>query len=324
MSLNILDSPKLPAKIENVNINEGQDAEFVCKFISNPAPSKITWFKNETEEIVQNENTIITNTNDSSTLKLINCKSTDTGSVYLVKIANQLGEVVSNKATLNVSCGPVFVVEPSNQNVLKDKEAKFECVVKSNPKPNVVWLFNGKEFTNRDGVRVEKDVSKDKYTLVIPKVTPAHIGTITAKASNEFGTAEKNCLLDVLDSPRILNKLENITVNEGEAARFVVKFSGKPKPAVKWFRDDVELVVDESVEVTESAEDEITFVIKSCKSSENLGTYFAKVSNEFGEVVSNKATLTINSKKIIFSLRVEFTKNKKINLIKTLKEHLNL
>lgn len=299
-SLIRIDSPKISSKVENVNINEGQDAEFICKFISNPAPTKITWFKNENEELIPSENIIITNTNDSSILKLKSCKSTDSGSVYLVKIVNDLGEIVSNKASLNVSCGPVFVVEPTNQSVLKDKEAKFECVVKSNPKPNVIWLFNGKEFTNRDGVRIEKDVSKDKYSLVIPKVTPAHIGTVTAKATNEFGTAEKSVQLDVLDSPRILNKLENVTVNEGEQAKFVVKFSGKPKPAVKWYKDDSEIPVDDSIEITETADDEICLTIKSCKSSENSGNYFAKVVNEFGEVASNKATLTINSKQRFF------------------------
>jgi hypothetical protein len=287
----------LTAKLENVNINEGQDAEFICKFVSKPAPSQITWFKNDSEELAANENVIITNTEDSSILKLISPKSTDTGTVYLVKIANQLGEAVSNKATLNVSCGPVFVSEPVDQSVLKDKEAKFECVVKSNPKPNIVWLFNAKEFTNRDGVRIEKDAGKDKYTLVIPKVTPAHIGTITAKATNEFGTVEKNCQLDVLDSPRILNKLDNTTVNEGEPAKFAIKFSGKPKPTIKWFKDDVEIQLDETIEIKETAEDEVTFSIKSCK-AENLGNYFAKAINEFGEVVSNKAALTINSKKL--------------------------
>lgn len=287
------------AKVENVNINEGQDAEFTCKFVSKPAADKITWFKNETEELAANESMVITNTEDSSILKLINPKATDTGSVFTVKIVNQLGEVVSNKATLNVSCGPVFVVEPADQSVLKDKEAKFECVVKSNPKPNVIWLFNGKEFTNRDGVRMEKDVGKDKYTLVVPKVTPAHIGTITAKATNEFGTVEKNCQIDVLDSPRILNKLDNLTVNEGESAKFVVKFSGKPKPSIKWFKDDAEIQIDDSFEVKELAEDEISFTIKSCK-AENLGNYSAKAANEFGEVASNKATLTINSKSSVF------------------------
>lgn len=279
-----------------MSINEGQAAEFTCKFVSNPAASKLTWFKNDTEELAANENITITNTEDTSVLKISNCTLADTGSFFIVKIVNQLGECVSNKATLNVSSGPVFIQEPTDQKVLKDKEAKFECIVKSNPKPNVIWLFNGKEFTARDGVRMEKDVAKDKYSLVIPKVTPAHIGTITAKATNEFGTSEKTCQIDVLDAPKVNNKLDNLTVNEGEPAKFTVKFAGKPKPTVKWFKDDVELVIDEQFEILESAEDEVTLVIKACKSLDNSGNYLAKVANEFGEVATNKATLTINSK----------------------------
>ena len=51
----------------------------------------------------------------------------------------------------------------ADQSVLKDKEAKFECAVKSNPKTNIVWLLNGKKFTKREGVRIEKGVGKDKY-----------------------------------------------------------------------------------------------------------------------------------------------------------------
>jgi hypothetical protein len=298
LNLNILDSPKLTAKLENVTVNETQDAEFICKFTSNPDPTSITWIKNESEELVESENVSITNTQVSSVLKLVNTKSSDTGSFYVVKIVNQLGEVVSNKAVLNVSCGPVFEVEPADQKVLKDKEAKFECVVKSNPKPNIIWLLNGKEFTSRDGVRMEKDVAKDKYSLVIPKVTQALSGTITAKATNEFGFMEKNCNLDVLDTPRALNKLENITINESETAKFVLKFSGKPKPSIKWFKDEIEIEIGENMEIEETAEDEITFIIKTAKSPENMGIYFAKVINEFGEASTNKATLTVNSKKL--------------------------
>lgn len=286
--------PKINGKIENANVNEGETAIFVCNFVSNPAASKITWFKNEKEEIVVAENITIENTETTSTLKLANCKLSDTGSNYTVKIVNDLGECTSNKASLNVSSGPAFISGPDDLKVLKDKEAKFECVVKSNPKPNVIWLFNGKELTARDGVRIEKDLNKDTYSLVIPKVALTHVGTITAKATNEFGASERSCQLDVLEGPRILNKLDNLTVNEGQEAKFTVKFAGKPKPQVKWLKDDVEFPVDESIEIVESAEDEITFVIKSTKSQENTGTYTAKVSNEFGEVVSNKATLTIN------------------------------
>ena len=52
--------------------------------------------------------------------------------------------------------------------------------------------------------------------------------------------------------------------------------------------------VDMDDEPVVEADDELTFIIKSTKSSENMGTYYAKVINEFGEVPTNKATLTIN------------------------------
>lgn len=283
------------SKIENVTINEGQDAQFVCKFISNPAPSNIVWFKNEFEEISPNDDQTITNNESSTILNIKGCKSIDTGSLFSVKVINQFGETVSNKASLIVNSGPFFVSEPQDQKVLKDKEARFECVIKSNPKPNIIWLLNGKELTTKDGVKIEKDTSKDKYTLIFPKVLATHVGSITVKATNEYGTIEKSCVLEAMDTPKIINKLDNITVNEGEQAKFTLKISGKPKPAVKWFKDDVEIELNETIEIVENEENEMTLIIKSCKSPENAGNYSAKIFNEFGEVSSNKAILTINS-----------------------------
>jgi hypothetical protein len=55
------------------------------------------------------------------------------------------------------------------------------------------------------------------------------------------------------------------------------------------------LILNETIEITENEEDEIIFSIKSCNFQENSGTYSVKVMNEFGEALSNKATLTINS-----------------------------
>lgn len=222
-------------------------------------------------------------------------KSADNGSLLTVKIINDFGETVSNKASLIVNSGPYFVTEPQDQKVLKDKEAKFECIIKSNPKPNIVWILNDKELTTKDGVRIEKDVSKDKYTLIIPKVSAVHIGKLTVKANNEYGSIEKTCDIDAMDSPKMTNKLDNITVNEGDQAKFTVKVTGKPKPSVKWYKDDVEIELSDTVEIIETEENEVTLLIKSCKSPENSGNYSARIYNDFGEVNSNKAALTINS-----------------------------
>lgn len=88
-------------------------------------------------------------------------------------------------------------------------------------------------------------------------------------------------------------KLENVTVNEGQEARFTVKFTGKPRPAVKWFKEEEEIVITvETYEIVET-EDTVTLIIKSAK-PENGGNYSARLTNEAGEASTNKALLTVN------------------------------
>ncbi len=76
------------SKIENISINEGQDAEFICKFISFPLANNIIWFKNESEELLDNEKYKIVSSDEITTLKIINPISNENGSTYLVKIRN--------------------------------------------------------------------------------------------------------------------------------------------------------------------------------------------------------------------------------------------
>ena len=107
-----------------------------------------------------------------------------------------------------------------------------------------------------------------------------------------FIDADINLILEV---PKVIGKLENVTVNEGHEAKFIVKFSGKPKPSVTWYKEEEEIIttVEESYEVIET-EDTVQFIIKSVK-PENSGNYFAKLNNEAGSISSNKAQLLVNS-----------------------------
>jgi len=93
--------------------------------------------------------------------------------------------------------------------------------------------------------------------------------------------------------------LENVTVSEGQEAKFVIKIAGgKPKPVVKWFKEEEEIVITEIYEIVE-IEDTVTLIIKSAK-PEHSGNYYAQVINEAGQVNSNKASLTVNSMNSIF------------------------
>ena len=87
-----------------------------------------------------------------------------------------------------------------------------------------------------------------------------------------------------------------MTAVEGSDATFYLKITGgKPKPQIKWFIEEEEIitVTNEQYEVTEE-EDFFTLIIKSVK-LENTGNYYAQLINETGSFNTNKATLTVNS-----------------------------
>lgn len=94
-----------------------------------------------------------------------------------------------------------------------------------------------------------------------------------------------------------------MTVAEGQEAKFTVKIAGgKPKPTIKWFKEEEEITTTtETYEVVE-IEDTVTLIIKSAK-PENAGNYYAQLLNEAGTISTNKAQLIVNSASIfIFML----------------------
>jgi hypothetical protein len=69
---------------------------------------------------------------------------------------------------------------------------------------------------------------------------------------------------------------------------------GKPKPTIKWYKEDKHLDVgkNEQYEIVE-AEETVSLIIKNCK-SDNSGNYYARIENESGAIKTNTAQLTIN------------------------------
>ena len=74
------------------------------------------------------------------------------------------------------------------------------------PKAKLTWLLNGKEITNKDGVKFETDAKTTVTSLVIPKVMSSHIGTYTIKASNNVGEIEHSFTFDALGNNNNNNK----------------------------------------------------------------------------------------------------------------------
>ena len=95
--------------------------------------------------------------------------------------------------------GPIFVKVPEPFLPLKkDESIKIEVVVEGNPKPTINWILNGKEFTNKDGIQIVKDVATNTYSLTIPNISSSHAGTITCKATNIVSSVQHDFHIEVL------------------------------------------------------------------------------------------------------------------------------
>lgn len=109
VNLVILDVPKITGKVENVTVNEGEEASFSCQFISNPLPESVQWLRDDREEVAVSETTLIETSETSTTMILKDTKLADNNTSFSVKPRNEMGEANSNKAKLMVSSGPAFI-----------------------------------------------------------------------------------------------------------------------------------------------------------------------------------------------------------------------
>ena len=63
---------------------------------------------------------------------------------------------------------------------------------------NVTWKMDNKELTVKNGVKLEKDLNKNRFTLIIPKVNSSFGKEIECEVKNEHGTVKRSVALILL------------------------------------------------------------------------------------------------------------------------------
>ncbi len=65
-------------------------------------------------------------------------------------------------------------------------KAKFEVAFAGNPKPDIIWQFNGADMVSSDRVRIK--IRDNKTTLTIHDVVNSDAGQYTVRVKNELGS----------------------------------------------------------------------------------------------------------------------------------------
>lgn len=163
--------PEVQITVDKPEYREGDDMVLKCKVDANPSDSLVyKWYKNG--ELLLDD--------ISTTLRLTRLSRGLNGIVVTCMVSNSVGSAQASHE-IAVLYGPMFrsVPEPVN-SALPGGTVRLSCDVDGNPKPDIVWYFNGSlESFNGDeaeGMYRRSDLVSD--------YTNSGLGRVVGKESN--------------------------------------------------------------------------------------------------------------------------------------------
>ncbi|KAI1712385.1 immunoglobulin i-set domain-containing protein [Ditylenchus destructor] len=217
------DKPHFVRLLQNVNVNEGENAVLDCVVVANPEPT-IIWYKEE-ETIQESDRIHLQFQGDHCILSIYGAAASDSG-LYKVKAVNPHGET-TNFCRLNVAARkmppqtapkpstPINILYEQHQQIqqqhvqLRQKPPYVEPTLANQiirvvgvPTPNFSWTFQDQPIPQNDpNVQVVNEA--DGWTRVtIERAMPQNAGIYMIVASNELGEARSGASLNVIPSGR--------------------------------------------------------------------------------------------------------------------------
>ncbi|XP_062540649.1 muscle M-line assembly protein unc-89 isoform X7 [Armigeres subalbatus] len=212
-------------------------------------------------------------------------------------------------------------VKPSVQLQLKDvsvfegKPVRLDCVIVGQPEPEVIWYHGDRPV--KESTDFQLLFQGDHCSLVIREAFLEDAGEYRVVAINSAGEASSKCnvivtplniaepavrqpaerVLPTLGAPpRFERLLSDILAAEGEKCQFECAVSGDPRPNVKWYVNNREILENPRVHSLYREDGVVKLVIEQVF-PDDKGVYTAKASNPSGEAkcFSNLIVKSINA-----------------------------
>nr|XP_029725941.1 muscle M-line assembly protein unc-89-like isoform X7 [Aedes albopictus] len=212
-------------------------------------------------------------------------------------------------------------VKPSVQLQLKDvsvfegKPVRLDCVIVGQPEPEVIWYHGDRPV--KESTDFQLLFQGDHCSLVIREAFLEDAGEYRVVAINSAGEASSKCNLIVTPlniaepavrqpaervlpalgaPPKFERLLSDILATEGEKCQFECAVSGDPRPNVKWFVNNREIVENPRVHSVYRDDGVVKLVIEQVF-PDDKGVYTAKAFNPSGEAkcFSNLIVKSINA-----------------------------
>uniref|UniRef100_A0A3Q3B3T9 Ig-like domain-containing protein n=1 Tax=Kryptolebias marmoratus TaxID=37003 RepID=A0A3Q3B3T9_KRYMA len=202
------------------------------------------------------------------------------GGKYSCQAENEAGQQKC-EATLTVQ-EPARIVEPAESiSVTAGDSATLECTISGSPELKVKWFKDGKEMI-KSGAKFQPEFKDSSATLRISRLEKTDSGVYKCRASNSAGFKETSGTLYVKEPPVFTEKPDNQDVIPGAKVSFRATFTGTAPLAIKWFKEEKEIVTGGIYFIKKDASSS-SLELHSVKPSDS-SKYTCQVSNDAGKV----------------------------------------
>ncbi|XP_050743272.1 titin isoform X47 [Drosophila biarmipes] len=277
--------PRFMESLRAVLTEEGL-VSFECKVVGFPTPV-LKWFK-DGHELKPGDVYQLTGTNSLGTYCCIarNCmgETSSTAVLTVEDIQNQLTEeerLVFSQQSQNQA--PKFLTGLKSTDAKINEPFQFKVVVKATPDPILSWFRDELPIDPNERYNHYRG-ENEEWLLDIRAVEFVDQAEWKCVAVNDFGTSITSCFLKLqiprhYKKPRFLECLRAVLTEEG-AVNLECKVIGVPQPALKWYKDGVELKPGD-----------IHRIISGQDGTCCLGTYTCEARNCMGVVASSASLL---------------------------------
>ena len=277
--------PEIKAPLKDQTLQAGDSLKWEVEVIGKPPPA-ISWFKNG-KEITESSRVKLSSSGNIKTLTIDKVNSEDEGKYKVVARTTQSLEksstaiLIIQDSRLPPNRAPEFLSPLENISAEAGESVSFTVEVLGQPNPTVQWYYNGRVLRSGRGYQMKQDGTT--HTLNIAKVKSEHVGTYGCSASNDLGKVSCDATLAIKTNkiaPEFLKLLENIDAKEGQSITLTSHVDGKPKPVVKFYKNDTLLENSKDISISEKCGTwQITF--RNMKTTDS-GTYKCTATNEAG------------------------------------------
>ncbi|XP_047356867.1 obscurin isoform X7 [Vespa velutina] len=296
-NLTVKSPPKIRKRLGSIPvIDEGDTLTLLIEVDADPEAT-VKWYKDE-QIVVEDERIKIVREGNNYMLKITGTVGTD-AAVYKTEVINAHGTIL-DETRVQVSGVPRFKTKLIDVSVNEgDANVELAVEVDGYPKPSVQWFIDDVEITEKrkEYTRIEEG---DCYKLVMKDVKAEMTGSYTCKVENEYG--ENKCHADfiVKTRPKLLKKLTDQRIKEGETLKLTVEISGTPEPEIKWYKDGQEVSADARIKITrdQQRKESYDLTVTLVKGSDG-GAYEVRAENELGMVLSKSKVIVLTPPHIV-------------------------